>query len=66
MKNQTPQGAHSRNSLEYLGKLARKTAFVKNPVTLYCNIWAQGVPLCDQPSPLMYQALWLLRCLEES
>ena len=30
-KNQVPQGAHPRNSLEYPGKLARKTAFVKIP-----------------------------------
>ena len=30
-KIQAPQGAHPRNSLEYLGKLARKIAFVKIP-----------------------------------
>ena len=30
-KNQAPQEARPKNSLEYSGKLARKTAFVKIP-----------------------------------
>ena len=33
-KNQAPQEARPRNSLEYFGKLARKTAYVKIPQTL--------------------------------